>query len=157
MYCEFVRRGVLVLDQVLGCGNKVVKYILLLQLRSSLVPLFTILAAAAHVCRGVNESLLEQRQSERAEARRVCEVESAITVKHCRVIAVELDSFFVNQKHRHLRAVFTRVEDLRRFVAGRFESRDFRLSEQRRLLSGDLVFVNRWGKVEGRESVKSQL
>src|ERR1700730_5350419 len=135
MYRELVRRGILVFDQVLGRGNKVVKYVLFLQLRSGLVPLFAVLAAAAHVCRSVNESLLEQRQPERAEPRRVCGVESAITVEQGRVVAVELDSFFVNQKHWHARAVFARIEDLGRFVISRFESGNFRLSKQARLFS----------------------
>src|SRR5688572_12728217 len=106
MYRELAGRGVLVFDQVFGCGNKVVKYILLLQLCSGRVPFFAILAAAAHVCRRINESLLKQRKSQRTEARRGYAVESAITVKQCWIVAVELDSLFVDQKHRDASAVF---------------------------------------------------
>src|SRR5258706_13915637 len=58
MDCQLTRGGVLLRDQILGRGDEVVKNVLFLELRSRFMPLLAILATAAHIRRGINDTLL---------------------------------------------------------------------------------------------------
>src|SRR5947209_7832895 len=82
-------RGVLVREEPLGGGDEVVEDLLLVELRPGLMPLLAVLAAAAHVRRGIDEALFEQGKAQRVEAGRRVDVEAAVAVEQCGVVAVE--------------------------------------------------------------------
>src|SRR5947209_8296916 len=151
---EAFGRRVLVRDEPLGCGDEVVKDVLLAKLRPGLVPLLAVLAAAPHVRRRIDETLFEKRETRRTEVRRRRDVEAAVAVEHRRVSAVELQSFFVNEEHGNARAVLARVEDLFGLVVRRLEARNFGRVEDGGVARGDVVAIDRRREVEGREGVE---
>src|SRR6185369_16500505 len=140
---ELARRGVFIRNQPLSRGYEVVEHVLLLQLRARLVPLLAVLTTATHVCRRVNNTLFEQRQTQRAKRRRLDHIETAVTVKQRRVIAVKLQAFFVDQKHRHARAIFALVKDLPGLIVLGLEAGNIDRAKDGRLLRRDVVLVNR--------------
>ena len=154
---EFGRRSVLVTDQILRRGNEVVKNVLLLQLGSCFVPLLAILAAAAHVCRCINEPLLKQSQPQRTKAGRIVNVETAVAVKHRRVVAVELQALLVHDEHWDARAVLAVVEHFLGFVVRRFEAGDLRLPKHRGRLRRDVILKDRRRKIKRGESIEGEL
>src|SRR5215510_4732570 len=113
---QFLRRRVFVGDQPFGGGDEIVEDVLFFQLHPGLVPLLAVFAAAAQVGGGVDEAVFEHRYAQRAERRGHRYVEPAIAVEQRRIIAVELQTFLVNQEHRHARAVLAVIEDLPGFV-----------------------------------------
>ena len=86
------------------------------------MPRFAVLAAAAHVCRDVNDSLLEQSDSQGAKAGIRRNVKAAVSIEHGRIIAVERDPFLVRDEDGHVRAVFAGNEGLFSFEVSRVEA-----------------------------------
>src|SRR5687767_8343405 len=60
---KFIGGSVFVCDEIFGSRDEIVKNILLLQLGPSLVPFLAILTTASHICRCVNDALLQERHS----------------------------------------------------------------------------------------------
>ena len=121
------------------------------------MPFLAVLAAAPHVSRGINDALLQQRQTQRTKARIVGDVESAVTVKKRWVVAVELNAFLVGKEHWHTRAVFAVVEDLFHFIIVSFEAGNLNSAKHGRFLRRDVVLINRWRRIERSETVKDEL
>src|SRR5262249_31634945 len=69
-------------------------------------------------------------------------VESTVGIEQGWVLAVELEAFFVGQKHGHAGAVFAVVEDLFGFVAAGIEV-DFGMAVDRALSSLRIVMIDR--------------
>ena len=99
-------------NQPLCGGDKVIKYILLLQLHPRLVPRFAVFAAAPQIGRSIDKPLLQQGQAQRIKFGRNGDVEAAISVEQRGIVSIELQSALENQKHRHPGAVFAGVEHL---------------------------------------------
>ena len=57
--------GITLTDQILGRTDKVVEHVLLLQLRTCLMPFFTIFISATQVHLSIDTALLEERDTER--------------------------------------------------------------------------------------------
>ncbi len=116
-----VRRGVLLLDEILGRGDEIVEDVLFLVEHAGLVPGLAVLAAAAQVGLGEDAAVLQEDDVGRAEAGRDGDVEAAVGREEGRVLAVELEPFLVDDEHRDFRPVLARVENLLRLVAGGVE------------------------------------
>src|SRR5205085_6915937 len=121
--------------------NEIVKDVLLAQLRAGQVPFFAVLAATAQVRHRVNATHLQPGRDRRRKGRRDGNIESAVTVKNCRVVAIFLESFPIGQEYRHLGAVFALIEDLLSRELVRFEI-DLRTKENRALAALEIVAVN---------------
>src|ERR1700754_277606 len=76
------------------------------------MPLLAVLSAASHIARCINYSLLEQSQTKRTKIRCCHNVESTISIEQGRIVTIEFQAFFIDQKHWYTRAVFTVKENL---------------------------------------------
>src|SRR6185436_7246180 len=77
--------------------------------------------------------------------------------KQRRVVAVKLQAFFVDQKHRHARAIFALVKDLPGLIVLGLESGNIDRAKDGRLLRRDVVLVNRAWESERVEAVVNVL
>ena len=102
---QLLRRGPALLDEPFGRGDEVVEDVLLAELRAGLMPLLAIFAAATNIGNRKHSAHFHPRHSTDTECRRDGNIESSITVKQNRIVAVELQTLFVRDKHRNLRAV----------------------------------------------------
>lgn len=55
--------GILTINEVFGCRDKVIEYILFLHLRTCHVPLFTIFATTAQVCLCIDTAIFQKRNT----------------------------------------------------------------------------------------------
>ena len=92
MIASFRRRGVLVRDQPFGAGDRVVPGVRLGRLVAGLVPVLTVLAAAAHVRDGKHAAAVEPGQKGRPVERRLRDAVGAVAIEDGRIAAVELDA-----------------------------------------------------------------
>ena len=79
-YGEVLFRCVFFFDQVFGCGNKVIEYILLLHLDACIVPGIAILAAATQVGHSVYPSMLYKGKVAHAKGWSHADVEATIAI-----------------------------------------------------------------------------
>src|SRR5262249_25751087 len=139
---EPLRPRVAVADQVLGGGAEVVEHVLLLVEHARLVPLLTVLAAAAETGRRVDAATLEPRDRLAREVRRRRGAEAAVAEQVDRVVAVELQVLAMHDEHRNPRAVLALVEDLLGREGARVE-RDARRPDRDEPLVSDVVAEDR--------------
>src|SRR5262249_50868444 len=95
------RRGVLLLDEIAGCGKPVVKDVLLLFKHPLLVPAFTVFTAAAHVRNGKPATLLQPPRPCRIPRWRLAQVESAIPSHQQTLGAILLQALLACNKYRN--------------------------------------------------------
>src|ERR1700675_4206929 len=114
------------------------------------MPLFSVLAAAAQVGLGVDASHLEPHNIRYGEVWRQRDVESTVGIEQDGVLSIELDAFFVCQKHRDASTVFAVVENLFGFVARGVEV-DFRLTVNGALARDRIVTIDGVGRSEAGE------
>ena len=76
------------------------------------MPFFTILAAATQINLRINATIFQERNAHSRETGRKRDIETAISIKIDRILAITLYSFLVSQEHRDARAVFALEEDL---------------------------------------------
>ncbi len=121
------------------------------------MPLLAVFFSAAHVGRGIDKALLQQDEPQRIECREVCEIEATIPIQQNRILSVQLQSFFVNEKHRHPGSVLAPAENLFCLVVVRLEPRNFRRAENFGLFRPDIVAKNSGREIQGSEREESNL
>jgi len=109
---EVFAGGDALLDQVLSRADEVVEHILLAQFRTGLVPVTTILAAAAEVGDRVDAAGFHPRQVRHREVRRQRDVEAAVAIQQRRRRSIRHHILAMGDEHRHTGAVFRGVEHL---------------------------------------------
>lgn len=97
-------------DEILGSSDKVVKHVLLLQLRTSHMPVLAILTSTAQYGMYVYAATLHERYIICQEEWSIGYVETAIAVEQQRIASVELHSLLVCDEERSTSAVLTCVE-----------------------------------------------
>lgn len=108
---EAVRLRPLLADEVLCGRDDVLEGVGFVEELSRLVPAAAHLAATAHVCDGVHNSAVQQRQALAAEARRVDDAIRAVRVQQQRGTTLRLDHVLVvHQANWHLQPL-TAVHD----------------------------------------------
>ncbi len=150
------RRGVLLVDEPLGRGDKVVEDVLLLELHPLLVPLFAVFATATDIRRRVNEALLENREAGGAERRRLHDVEATVRIKERGIVPVELEPLAMDEKHWNPCTVLARIEHLRRLERIVAIAGDLRPTEDGAPARRDVVAVDRGGHVQRVEGVEHE-
>src|SRR5205085_12076340 len=100
-----------------------------------------VLTAAAQIRRGVNAAHRKPRRDARRKRWRERRIESAITVKHRRVVPVLLETLAIGEKHRHFRSVFARIKNLLRGEVVGLE-RDLRLEEHAALAALKVITID---------------
>ena len=139
---ETFRGSVALLDQIFGGPCEVVKDVLLLAQHAGVVPRLAINSAAAQVRNRVNAAHFQPYRQYRIEVGSYGDVESAISVQHRRVAAIQLDALFRDDEHGHLGTIFRRVENLLGLVQRGIEV-DPRLECHRCFTTGDVVPIDR--------------
>src|SRR4029077_13303820 len=148
--------SVVVRDQPLCRRDEVVEHILLPQFRPGLVPVLSVLAAAAEIGLRVHPSHLKPYRVRYCERRGQRDVETTIGVKQHRVVSIEFQSLSVGQKHRHPRAILARVEHLLGIVPAGIEVY-LGLPELLTLACDQVIAINSGRSNEAREPVKRLL
>src|SRR5579871_2455354 len=87
---QFGRSGVMLLDQILRGGSKVIEHVLLLGQIAGPVPSFTVFSAAPEVGHDVNKTVVEQRPDTRRERWTQTDVVPAIGREQYRILAIQL-------------------------------------------------------------------
>src|SRR5262249_4040572 len=103
---------VVLLDEPLGCGNKIVKDILLLAEHARAVPRFPKLAPSAKVRNSEYTALFHPEGRRPTEERSLAGIETTVAGQQRRVGSVELQSLAVDEKHRNTSLVLRIVPDL---------------------------------------------
>src|SRR5207253_5318973 len=75
---EVIAVGIFLIDQILGCANKIIENILLFVAHAGTVPVFAELGATAQVRHRINSAMLQPYIRTAAEGWRHADVESAI-------------------------------------------------------------------------------
>src|SRR5262245_34202374 len=76
------------------------------------MPLLTIFAASTQVDDCINAALFHKECIADAERGRHRNIETTVPIQQQRVASIQLQSFFISQKHRDLCSVFAGNEDL---------------------------------------------
>src|SRR4030081_1469528 len=113
--------GIFLRDQIFAGGDEVVKNILLLLQHASAMPVFAELGAPAQVSDSVNAAVLHPEIHAAIKSRLQRDIETAVASEQGGVLAILLDSLFVNDKHRNFRSVFRVVPNLLHVISGRIE------------------------------------
>ncbi len=108
-------------DQIFAGSDEVVEDVLLFIKHAGAMPVFTELGTAAQIGDRVNATVLHPEIHAAVESRFQRDVETAIAGQQSRILAVLLDSLFVDDKHRNFRAIFRRVPNLLHVVGGRID------------------------------------
>ena len=113
---QLVLTRIALADQPLGSTDEVVEHVLLLHLRTSQVPLLTILTATSqrHLC--IDAAILEEGDACSRETRTEGDVESTVAIEIDRILAVLLQPFLIGEEHGYACAVLALEEDLLRGV-----------------------------------------
>src|SRR5699024_1717965 len=109
---QLFRAGIIVIDQIFGGSNKIIKDILFLHFDALLVPACTIFTAATQIGYGKNTAHFQPRDPPGAERRGQTDVKSTITVQQGWLLSIEFYILSMYDKHRNFRAVLTFVEYL---------------------------------------------
>ena len=107
---QTVARCVLVVDEILGSSDKVVKHVLLLQLCASHVPVLAILTSTAQYGVYIYAATLQEGYIVRHEERSISDIETAVAVEQQRIASVELHALLVCDEERGAGAVLACVE-----------------------------------------------
>src|SRR6185312_11227923 len=105
-------RRVLVVDQPFCRGNKVIKHVLLFVQHACMVPFLSEFATTAKIWHRVESALLYPPRNERVETGREAHVKAAVAIEDGGNVTVWSQAFAMDQKHRHLGAIFRLVPDL---------------------------------------------
>ena len=151
---KFFGARIFIVNQKFSRRDKIVKDVLLFQFRAGFVPSFAVFRAAAQVGNGINAAHFHPNHPRNRKSGRLRNIETAVTIKQSRVVAVEFDAFFVDDKHRHGCSVFAFVFDLFDFVIIPVDI-DFRLAEKFTFARFHIVTVNCWRCVVARIAIKS--
>src|SRR5699024_8966747 len=100
---QLFRAGIIVIDQIFGGSNKIIKDILFLHFDVLLVPAFAIFTAAAQVGYGKNTAHFQPGDPAGAEGGRQADVKSAITVQQGWLLPVEFHILSVYDEHGNFR------------------------------------------------------
>src|SRR5262249_5931155 len=103
---QFLRIGVLVLDQPFRCADEIVENVLLFFQHAGLVPGFAELSSPTQIRNRINSAPLHPRGGSGIESRQQAYIESAVAVKDGWCRAIRFVTLAVSQKHGHTRAVF---------------------------------------------------
>src|SRR6185436_10721562 len=117
------------------------------------MPRLAVFPAAAHVCRDVDTTALEDRRYIWTEPRDLGDVEAAVAVQHRWIGAVLLQILTVRDEQRHARAVLRGGEDALGRVERRIE-RELRRFERRARAAGQVEAEHRRGIQRRREGVE---
>src|SRR3954470_2542026 len=81
------------------------------------MPRLAVFTAAAEIGNGEHATVLQKTEPSGRETGRQTNIEPAVTVKNCRVVAIALNSLLRCQKHRDrsavLRGIFDLLDDVR--------------------------------------------
>src|SRR5699024_1084258 len=102
----------IVIDQIFGGSNKIIKDILFLHFDALLVPAFAIFTAAAQVGYGKNTAHFQPGDPAGAEGGRQADVKSAITVQQGWLLPVEFHILSVYDEHGNFRTALAFIEYL---------------------------------------------
>src|SRR5579862_2002446 len=80
------------------------------------MPGLAVLRPAADVRQRVDTAHPHPLHERGTEIRRLSDIESAVGVEQSRILAVELDPFFVTEEHGNARSIFAGIENLLGFV-----------------------------------------
>src|SRR5207245_4731563 len=84
------------------------------------------------------------------------DVKASVSVQNRRIVAVELDSFLIGQEHRNAGTVFAIVENLFHLVVAGLEAGNLDGAKNGGFARGDVVFVDRWRRIEGCVAVENE-
>src|SRR6266446_5836376 len=109
------------------------------------MPVFSELGPPAEIGHSKDASVLEPNIAAANEAGRQADVKTAVSGEQRGVVAVQLQSFFMEDKHGNLGAVFRRVPDLVDFVGGRIDAGGVYFVPQISFVAGEIVMIDgRW-------------
>src|SRR6476646_7607924 len=112
---QMLRRGELVVDQILSAGDEVGNGVELRGLAAAVMPILAILAAAADMSDRNHTTALQPRERRWIEAGVVSNSVRAVSMQKGGVRAVELESALVNNGERHQGSIRRFGLDLFRF------------------------------------------
>src|SRR5207253_2399373 len=92
-------------DEPLRAGEEIVEDVLLVVHHAGLVPLFTVLTAAAQIGHRQQSAALQEDEATGAERGRQADVEAAVAVQHRWIVAVARQSLAMGEKHADRRAI----------------------------------------------------
>ena len=118
------------------------------------MPFLTVFVAATEVSHSVNTAHLEEWDAHHRESWIQSDVEAAVAIKQCRILAVFLQIFLVSKEHRNSCAVLAGKENLLGCVILRIEI-DLRCTEHLRCVRLDIIFINRRRECERGESIEN--
>src|SRR5262249_13881924 len=113
--------------QILGRGDEIVEYVLLLLAHARMVPGLAVLAASAQVRNREDTALLEPAGDRSGKEWLHRDVEAAIAVEHRWVAVVQRQSLAQRDEDRHAGAVFRNITERTRLVGAGVEGRGGRL------------------------------
>src|ERR1700746_2581459 len=96
---------VLLRNQILGCGNEVVKNVLLLVQHSGAVPVLAKFRTPAQIGDCEHATCPQPQIATANKLRRHTQVETAISSQQCGIFSVELQALSVKNKHGHTSAI----------------------------------------------------
>src|SRR5581483_11471204 len=96
---QLVPARVVLADQKLRGGNKIVKDVLLLAEHARLVPFLAVLTAAAKVGNRQNAAFFQKQEACGIERRGKSNVEAPVAIEQRRIVAVPSDALLVGQEH----------------------------------------------------------
>ena len=76
------------------------------------MPFVAIFCTTTNVCHHIHATIFKERNAVHVERWREADVETAVSIKQCRVLAIEFHALLVGDEHRHACAVFAGVEHL---------------------------------------------
>ena len=150
---EIVLGGVLLVDEILGSRDEIVKHVLLLQLCACHVPILAILTATTQHSMHVDAATLHERNHVGEVEGIVGDVEAAVAVEQQRVLAVELKALLIGDKERGACAVLACVELHLGGVVLRAEAH-LGSVEHAALARSHVVAIDRGGHSVGGEGVE---
>ena len=153
---EVGRTGVFLLDQILSSSDEVVEDVLLLHLRTRLVPSLAILAAATERSLGIDATALQERDAGSGERGIHRDIETAVGIEIDRVLAVEFQALLVGDEERYARTVLAGVEHLLGLILAELEV-DLGHGIGLQRVGGAVILIDRPGLREGGKADEALL
>jgi len=119
--CQSRAFGVLLFDQPLGSGNKIIEDILLFEFGSCPVPLLSILPPTAQICHRQDASHFHPCQPADRKLRGQRNVEAAVSIQQNWILAIFLQALLMGQEHGKTRAIFAIQKNLFGNIFARIE------------------------------------